>query len=157
MTTIQVLRESIQISHKEGYECHRRDAEEKYGQQTLPSVSGDERCEGGMAHNDDIKEKTKCVMKSMKCLTHNCDVKRVISNSRVWGWVEKKKSYAFKSKKTSRLICTYEKSLNVPIQPPNTTTLAGEFEPRLGGDNLESSRSNSSNEYSLVEKKIGPD
>ena len=81
----------------------------------------------------------------------------MISNSRVWGWVEKKKSYAFKYKKTSRLICTYEKSLNVPIQPPNTTTLAGEFEPRLGGDNLESSRSNSSDEYGQVEKKVGPD
>ena len=96
-------------------------------------------------------------MKSMRCQTHDCEVKRVISNSRVWGWVEKKKCYAFKSKKTSKLICSYERSPNLPIQSPNTTTLAGEFEPRLGGDNLESSRSNSSDGYGQVVKKVGPD
>ena len=47
----------------------------------------------------------KCIMRKMKCVTHNCDIKRVKEKVKAWGYIEKKILYGWKYSTKSRLIC----------------------------------------------------
>ena len=72
-------------------------------------------------------------MKSMRCLTHECDVVRVTTSSKTWGWVEKRKCYRYNYRKTTKLVCT-RKRKPAANSPPDVSQEAGEFELRLGGE-----------------------
>ena len=69
------------------------------------------------------------------------------------------KSYAFKYKKTSKMICTYKRRPSTIIPPPDVTPVAREFVFKLGGAILESSRSNLNNLSNGPDQveKVGPD
>ena len=46
-----------------------------------------------------------CVMKSGKCMTHDCLIEKVLTKRKVWAWIERKKSFGYKTCQTTKLIC----------------------------------------------------
>ena len=47
----------------------------------------------------------KCLMRKMKCVTHDCNIERVKEKVKAWGYIDKKKMYGWKYSTKSRLIC----------------------------------------------------
>ena len=48
----------------------------------------------------------KCRMEKMMCVVHGCAVTRVKTKRQHWVYIEKKKSYGWRSKQTTKLVCT---------------------------------------------------
>ena len=48
----------------------------------------------------------KCVMKKMRCVTHNCVITRVKKKVKGWGYIERKKQFGWKYSSKTKLICS---------------------------------------------------
>ena len=82
----------------------------------------------------------------LACLTHGCLVKKIKVTSKKWDWVERKKSYGWKSKKVDRFICNGRREAdnmnpdNCSVPGTTNSGLGERGEVGRGGDTQEVER-----------------
>ena len=106
-----------------------------------------------------VEMQPKCVMKNMRCITHDCEVRKNVVTSKVWGWIERKKCFGYKPKKTTKLICVGRGRPSVSVMPVTTNPAAMGIKLRPGGAiiDVENSRTNTSDGRDKIESESLPD
>ena len=63
------------------------------------------QCVGEVTKHDGNNEK-KCRIRKSRCITYDCEAKRMKTSVKEWGWLERKKLFGYKYRNISRIICT---------------------------------------------------
>ena len=106
---------------------------------TLTPSSGsieNEKATATASAREDVK-KEKCIMNCMRCVIHNCEVRKVKSSVKKWAYLDKKKKWGYKYSTCMKYICIFggEVGVSASVSRPGNLTVGISRNFEMGGQN----------------------